>query len=71
MIMSELFVEDIGNSGEFKRKKYTHRLEPVNDVQWNTCKQLLTTLHTFLPKRCLVCCLRPSRKQRLRSKAFA
>ena len=32
MIMSELFVEHMGYSDEAKRKKYTHRLEPVNDV---------------------------------------
>ena len=33
-----------------------------NDVQWNSVNSLLLNIHTFLPKRLLCCCMRPSKE---------
>ena len=53
-----------------RMRSYTHRLEPNNDVQWNTTKSMLITIQTMLPRKMLFCCLKPKREQRKRSKAF-
>ena len=55
-LMAELFVDRMptvkmnsgvnlsSNKRGSQMRSYTHRLEPNNDVQWNTCKSMLITI---------------------------
>ena len=69
-VMTDLFVDSSLTVSQQGSKSFTHRIDPKNDVQWNLCRQMKTTLQTFCPARFLCRCLRLSRKQRLRSKAL-
>ena len=44
--------------------KTENRYDKTNNLQWKSCKSILITAHTYLPRVCLRGCLKPSKKEK-------